>query len=196
MLYESSADDQGRGSLRSPRDTRLRRAGARRPLPRAGDEDRAGVPGRVGRPEVRRPQAFLSAASDAERQSAVALYKGLRFIDYGMDLTFDTFFFTAWVLLGASMLRHRSFGRVFGGAGIILFALAAATNLRAAPDPPARLRPRPRRRPLGARGLRPDVESLQIIFPSGGGGMSFQHGGRSSGGAGSRRAPPPFHYFD
>lgn len=82
-------------------------------------------------------QAFLSAASDSERQSAVALYKGLRFIDYGMDLTFDLFFFTAWILLGFSMLRHRNFGKVFGGIGIILFVLAAILNLRAAPDPPA-----------------------------------------------------------
>ena len=81
-------------------------------------------------------QAFLSAAGDGERQSAVTLYKGLRFIDYGMDLTFDLFFFTAWILLGVSMLRHRDFGKVFGGVGIVLFALAAVMNLRAAPDPP------------------------------------------------------------
>ena len=82
-------------------------------------------------------QAFLSATSDGERQSAVALYRGLRFIDYGMDLTFDLFFFTAWILFGFSMLRHRNFGKVFGAIGIILFLLAAILNLRAAPDPPA-----------------------------------------------------------
>ena len=82
-------------------------------------------------------QAFLSAASESERQSVAGLYKGLRVIDYGMDLTFDTFFFSAWILLGCSMLRHRSFGKTFGGIGIVLFLLAAAFNLRAAPDPPA-----------------------------------------------------------
>ena len=82
-------------------------------------------------------QAFLLATSDSERQSAVALYRGLRFIDYGMDLAFDTFFFSAWILLGCKMLRHPSFGKVFGGIGIVLFVLAAILNLRAAPDPPA-----------------------------------------------------------
>lgn len=82
-------------------------------------------------------QAFLSATSESERQSAVALYRGLRFIDYGMDLTFDMFLFSAWILLAFSMLRHRSFGRVFGGIGIVLFGLAAITNLSTAPDPPA-----------------------------------------------------------
>ena len=82
-------------------------------------------------------QAFLSATSESERQSAVALYKGLRFIDYGMDLAFDTFFFSAWILLGFKMLRHPRFGKVFGGIGIVLFVLAAIFNLRAAPNPPA-----------------------------------------------------------
>lgn len=43
-------------------------------------------------------QAFLSATSESERQSAVALYKGLRFIDYGMDLAFDTFLSSAWIV--------------------------------------------------------------------------------------------------
>ncbi|HEX6190157.1 MAG TPA: hypothetical protein VFZ40_19035 [Pyrinomonadaceae bacterium] len=82
-------------------------------------------------------QAFLSATSESERESAVALYRGLRFIDYAMDLTFDLFFFTAWILLGLKMLRHQNFGKLFGGIGLILFVLAAIMNLRAAPDPPA-----------------------------------------------------------
>jgi hypothetical protein len=82
-------------------------------------------------------QAFLSATSESERESAVALYRGLRFIDYAMDLTFDLFFYTAWILLGLKMLRHRNFGKLFGGIGLILFVLAAIMNLRAAPDPPA-----------------------------------------------------------
>lgn len=82
-------------------------------------------------------QVFLSATSESERQSAVALYMGLRFIDYGMDLAFDTFFFSAWILLGFKMLRHPNFGKVFGGIGIVLFVFAAIFNLRAAPDPPS-----------------------------------------------------------
>ncbi|HEX5701984.1 MAG TPA: hypothetical protein VFX97_02055 [Pyrinomonadaceae bacterium] len=82
-------------------------------------------------------QAFISATTESARESAVALYRGLRFIDYGMDLTFDLFFFTGWILLAIQMLRHRNFGKVFGGIGLILFVLAGVMNLRAAPDPPA-----------------------------------------------------------
>jgi len=81
-------------------------------------------------------QAFLAATSESERQSVVALYKGLRSIDLGWDLAFDTFFFSAWILLGFRMLRNPRFGKVFGGIGIVLFVLAAIFNLRAAPDPP------------------------------------------------------------
>ena len=82
-------------------------------------------------------QAFLSAKAESDRALTVAVYKGLRSIDFGMDLAFDTFFFSAWILLGYSMLRHRDFGKIFGGIGIALFVLAAGFNLQAAPDPPA-----------------------------------------------------------
>ncbi|MFY9618912.1 MAG: hypothetical protein WAQ99_03800 [Pyrinomonadaceae bacterium] len=82
-------------------------------------------------------QAFLSATNESARESTVALYRGLRSIDYAMDLTFDLFFYTAWILLSLAMLRHRNFGKLFGGIGLILFGLAAIMNLRAAPDPPA-----------------------------------------------------------
>ena len=82
-------------------------------------------------------QTFLSVPSDADRQTAVTLYRGLRFIDYGMDLAFDLCFFTGWILLAISMWGHRSFGRMVAAIGIALFALASILNIRAAPDPPS-----------------------------------------------------------
>lgn len=81
-------------------------------------------------------ETFVAAATDTDRQTAVSLYKSLRYIDYGMDLTFDLCFFTSWILLAICMWGHRTFGRVLGAIGIVLFALALILNIRAAPDPP------------------------------------------------------------
>lgn len=85
---------------------------------------------------VRMGRAFAAATDEAQRQNTIALYKGLRYIDYGMDLAFDTFFFSAWILLAFGMLRHHRFGRMFGGIGLAFFVIAAIFNLQAAPDPP------------------------------------------------------------
>jgi hypothetical protein len=81
-------------------------------------------------------QSFLSAANENDRQTAVTLYRSLRFIDYGMDLTFDLCFFSGWILLAIRMWSHQSFGRTISAIGIALFALALILNIRAAPDPP------------------------------------------------------------
>lgn len=85
---------------------------------------------------VRMGRMLLATTDDAQRQNLVAMYKGLRYIDYGMDLAFDSFFFTAWIMLGYNMLYHARYGKVFGIIGIILFGLAAILNLQTAPDPP------------------------------------------------------------
>jgi hypothetical protein len=82
-------------------------------------------------------QLFLLATNDSERQSALTLYKSLRFIDYGMDLTFDLCLFTGWILIAIKMWGHDSFGKTFAVIGIALFTLALVFNLRAAPDPPS-----------------------------------------------------------
>jgi hypothetical protein len=86
---------------------------------------------------VRMAARFVAASDELQRQSVVALYRGLRLIDQGIDLAFDTFFFTAWMLLGVAMLRHRSFGKVFGTVGILLFAITIVVNVWSAPLPPS-----------------------------------------------------------
>ena len=85
---------------------------------------------------VKMGKMFLSATDDTQRQTAIALYKGLRYIDFGLDLAFDVFFFTAWMLLGSAMLRNKNFGIIFGSIGIVLFAVTTILNLWSAPTPP------------------------------------------------------------
>jgi hypothetical protein len=81
-------------------------------------------------------QTFVSTANESDRQTVVTSYRSLRFIDYGMDLTFDLCFFIGWILLAIRMWRHPSFGRIISVIGIAFFALALILNIRAAPDPP------------------------------------------------------------
>jgi hypothetical protein len=80
---------------------------------------------------------FISATDEAQRQSIVVLYKGLRNFDMGLDLAFDSFFFTAWILLGLSMLKSEYFGKIFGALGIVLFGITAVLNIWTAPNPPS-----------------------------------------------------------
>lgn len=80
---------------------------------------------------------FLAATDNAQRQDIASLYRGLRFFDQGLDLAFDMFFFVGWILLAFAMLGHRSFGKLFGVIGILLFTMAALLNAWFAPTPPA-----------------------------------------------------------
>ncbi|MBE3140544.1 MAG: hypothetical protein IMZ53_08175 [Thermoplasmata archaeon] len=80
---------------------------------------------------------YVTASGETERQSLIVLYRGLRNIDLGIDLAFDFFFFSAWILLGFAMLKSRYFGKVFGITGVVLFGVAAVLNVGAAPQPPS-----------------------------------------------------------
>jgi len=76
--------------------------------------------------------------SSAEDQGGVVnLYRGLKSLEFGMDIAFDFFFFSAWILLAFAMLKHKSFGKIIGFIGLILFILTAALNVWAAPNPPS-----------------------------------------------------------
>jgi hypothetical protein len=79
---------------------------------------------------------FIATREEAQRQIVLTLYRGLRYIDYGLDIAFDTFFFSAWILLAYAMLRHRSFGKAFGTIGIALFGVTTIFNIWTAPNPP------------------------------------------------------------
>jgi hypothetical protein len=86
---------------------------------------------------VKLGRMFVTATDEAQRQSIVILYKGLRHFDLGIDLAFDSFFFTAWILLGLAMLKNRHFGKIFGALGIALFGITAVLNIWTAPNPPS-----------------------------------------------------------
>lgn len=79
---------------------------------------------------------FLQAKDDVAKQIVVALYRGLRRIDYGLDISFDMFFFISWILLGLVMFKHKNFGRVFGAIGVLLFGAVTILNVLSAPNPP------------------------------------------------------------
>jgi len=79
---------------------------------------------------------FLESTSE-QRGLVLYLYRGLRCIDYGLDIAFDFFFFSAWILLGFAMLKHKYFGKIIGSIGIMLFTVTAILNLWAAPNPPS-----------------------------------------------------------
>jgi len=85
---------------------------------------------------VRLGRMFVAATDEAQRQSIVILYGGLRNFDIGIDLAFDSFFFAAWILLCLAMLRNRHFGKMFGVIGLALFIITAVLNIAAAPNPP------------------------------------------------------------
>jgi len=86
---------------------------------------------------VRLGRMFLAATEETQRQSVVILSRGLRSFDMGIDLAFDSFFFAAWILLGLAMVKSKYFGKIFGGLGMVLFAITAALNIWAAPNPPS-----------------------------------------------------------
>jgi len=60
---------------------------------------------------------FLESTAK-QREMVLYLYRGLRCIDYGLDIAFDIFFFSAWILLGYAMLNHKYFGKIIGSIGI------------------------------------------------------------------------------
>lgn len=79
---------------------------------------------------------FNQAANSGEQQRLLILFRGLRFVDLGLDLVWDIFIALSLILLGYAMLRHRYFGKVLGSAGIVIGALLLFFNLWSAPLPP------------------------------------------------------------
>jgi hypothetical protein len=59
---------------------------------------------------------FVAAPAET-RELVLLVYSGLRIVDQSLDLAFDLFFFTAWILLAGAMFRHASFGRLLSTSG-------------------------------------------------------------------------------
>ena len=55
-----------------------------------------------------------------------------------MDVVWDIFICVASILVAIAMLSHPSFGKIWGGLGIVTAALLLILNLSAFPFPPAK----------------------------------------------------------
>ena len=80
---------------------------------------------------------FLRFDDEIQQNIILRIYWSLRQIDQGIDLAFDMFFFTAWILLAIYMWKSPGFGRVFSILGIGLFGAATIINGITAPIPPS-----------------------------------------------------------
>ncbi len=54
-----------------------------------------------------------------------------------MDVAWDIFICVATILVGTAMLSHPSFGKIWGGLGILAAGLLLFLNLYSFPFPPA-----------------------------------------------------------
>ena len=79
---------------------------------------------------------FNQAANSGEQQEVLTIFRGLRYVDLGLDLVWDIFITLSMMLFGYAMLRHRRFGKVLGLTGMVIGALLLLLNLWSAPVPP------------------------------------------------------------
>jgi hypothetical protein len=81
--------------------------------------------------------ALLKPAAPSAPPVDEVLKKGLNAVHFGLDVAWDVLISAAAILFGIGMTRHRSFGKVMGGAGIALGSLLLGFNLWYFPTPPA-----------------------------------------------------------
>jgi len=80
-------------------------------------------------------EQFGKLTSDAEKSAAVATFRALRPIDFGLDFTWDIFISASMILFGVAMLRNRHFGRVWGISGIPIAGFLFSRDVWSAPHP-------------------------------------------------------------
>ncbi len=76
------------------------------------------------------------AATEAERSELKMILKGVRFVDLGLDVAWDFFIGTAFILTGIGMRRVHGLGLLWGLPLSILGALLIALNAWTFPWPP------------------------------------------------------------
>jgi hypothetical protein len=65
------------------------------------------------------------------------VFKGTNLIQQGIDVSFDVFYCLGMIVLAAVLYRHRDFGRILGGLGVMSAAGLLVLNLWTFPYPPA-----------------------------------------------------------
>jgi hypothetical protein len=90
----------------------------------------------VGNNMVRDTQ-LLAAETEAAREVVRQMHQSVNRVQYLIDVVWDIFITAAGGLVGWAMLRHPSFGRFWGGIGIIASMLLLYLNLDTFPRGPA-----------------------------------------------------------
>lgn len=82
-------------------------------------------------------QQLATAETDALRETARVLHRGVNRVQMLIDVVWDLFICGAGFLIGVSMLRHPAFGRIFGLTGIAASIALLYLNLDTFPIGPA-----------------------------------------------------------
>lgn len=78
---------------------------------------------------VRTGYYFLNITVETQRAIILQSYRGLRLIDQGIDIAFDMFFFSAWILFAIAMWRNAGFGKIFSITGVSLSGVNKSFSL-------------------------------------------------------------------
>lgn len=80
-------------------------------------------------------KTYASAQSEVGRNAVLNTYHALRWIDQGLDFAWDIFIAWAMILFSVAMLRHPTFGKLWGIFGIGVAAPLFALDVWYAPEP-------------------------------------------------------------
>ena len=80
---------------------------------------------------------LLAAESEAAKEAARQMHQSVNRVQYLIDVVWDIFITSAGALVGWAMLRDPSFGRIWGGLGIVASVLLLYLNLDTFPRGPA-----------------------------------------------------------
>lgn len=78
---------------------------------------------------------FVKLTSDADRTATIVAFRAVRSVDLGLDFTWDIFIAWCMILFGVAMLRTRTFGKFWGGFGIVVAAVLFVRDMQSAPHP-------------------------------------------------------------
>jgi hypothetical protein len=80
-------------------------------------------------------EQFSKLTTDAEKSAAVAMCRAVRWVDLGLDFTWDIFIAWSMILFGIAMLGSRRFGRLWGALAIVIAVPLFALDVWYAPRP-------------------------------------------------------------
>jgi hypothetical protein len=78
---------------------------------------------------------FAKLTTDVDRAATIASFRSVRWVDLGLDFTWDIFIAWSVILFGVAMLRTRTFGKFWGILGITIAASLFVLDVRSAPWP-------------------------------------------------------------